>query len=97
MRDCESTLQQLQDYAEDDEGIKWLDNIKALEGPNTPLTRLAVALDLVKTKLEPKDRRLKKTAVALMWPFAEKEVEHVISTIQREKMLLQLALTQNTR
>ncbi|RYP09021.1 hypothetical protein DL764_001517 [Monosporascus ibericus] len=94
---CESILLQLQDHADDaDEGTKWWEKIKALEGPDTPLCRLGIALEAVMAKLEPK-KGLDKALSALKWPFNEKEVEKLISAIQREKSLLQLAMTNECR
>ncbi|RYP13523.1 hypothetical protein DL765_006845 [Monosporascus sp. GIB2] len=94
---CETVLLQLQDHADDADGsAKWWEKVKALEGPDTPLYRLGRALEAVKAKLEPK-KGLDKTLSALKWPFDEKEVEMLISTIQREKSLLQLALTCDCR
>ncbi|KAI3573689.1 hypothetical protein IWW34DRAFT_872697 [Fusarium oxysporum f. sp. albedinis] len=90
---CESILLQLQDHADDaDEGPKWWEKIKALMGPDTPLYRLGVALEAVKAKLEPK-KGLDGVLSALKCPFDEKEVDKLISIMQREKSLLQLALT----
>ncbi|RYP52862.1 hypothetical protein DL768_002111 [Monosporascus sp. mg162] len=94
---CESILLQLQDHADDaDEGTKWWEKIKALEGPDTPLYRLGIALQAVMAKLEPK-KGLDKALSALKWPFDEKEVEKLISAMQREKSLLQLAMTNECR
>ncbi|RYP67004.1 hypothetical protein DL771_007500 [Monosporascus sp. 5C6A] len=75
---------------------KWWEKLRTLEGPGTPLCRLGHALEAVKAKLETK-KGLDKALSALKWPFEEKEVEMLISTIQREKSLLQLALTNDCR
>ena len=94
---CESTLLQLQDSVDDADGdSRWWEKINALQGKETPLYRLSVALDAVKAKLEP-TKGFKKATTAFKWPFDEKEVEALISTIQREKLLLQLALTNDCR
>jgi hypothetical protein len=66
--------------------------IKALEGPNVPLGRLWSALTTIKAKLKPM-RGLKNALLTLKWPFDEKEIEKIISAIDREKSLLDLALT----
>jgi hypothetical protein len=90
---CQTILFRLQDHYDDaDGGTKWGENIKALGGPDAPLYRLGAALDAAKTKLEAKSG-LKKTLSVLKWPFDEKEVDKLISTIQRENSLLRLALT----
>jgi flagellar motility protein MotE (MotC chaperone) len=93
---CENILLQLQDSADDEEGSKWSEEIKALEGLNTPLYRLRTLFEQVKKKLEHK-RGLNKALSALKWPFDEKEVERLIDAIQREKLLLQLVLTNDCR
>ncbi|KAH8586052.1 ankyrin repeat protein, partial [Bisporella sp. PMI_857] len=94
---CESILLQLQDHADNaDGGSTWWEKIKALEGPDTPLCRLRVALEAIKAKVERK-KGLDKAISVLKWPFDEKEVERLISVIQREKSLLQLALTNDCR
>lgn len=96
-RACEYILQQLKDEADDsEEGKAWSETIKALEGPNAPLGRLWVALSIVQAKLQPKDG-LKKAITTLKRPFKEKELEKIIGTIEREKTLLELALTNNCR
>ncbi|KAI1426617.1 ankyrin repeat-containing domain protein [Xylaria sp. FL1777] len=92
---CEFVLLQIQDHLDDaDGGTVWSEKIKTLEGPGTPLYRLGIALEALKSQLEPK-KGWNKALSALKWPFDEKEVEKFISTIQREKSLLQLALTNN--
>lgn len=92
---CESILLDLQDRAEDaNGGAVWADKIKALQGPDTPLYRLGATLGAVKAKLKPKTGFSKATS-ALKWPFDKKEVDKLISAIQREKTLLNLALTIN--
>jgi hypothetical protein len=97
VRACEFILQRLKDevdYAE--EGGTWSETIKALEDPGAPLGGLWVALNVVKAKLEPK-KGPKKVLATLIWPFDEREVEKIISTIEREKTLLELALTNDCR
>jgi predicted nuclease with TOPRIM domain len=97
VRACEFILQRLNDEASDvEEGNTWSETIKALEGPDAPLGRLRDALNIVKAKLEPK-KGLKNAFSTLKWPFDEKEVEKVISAIEREKNLLNLALANNCR
>ncbi|RYP64313.1 hypothetical protein DL771_008815 [Monosporascus sp. 5C6A] len=96
IRACDNILQQLKDEANDsEEGEAWL-KIKAFDEPDAPLGRLSIALNVVKTKLEPKDGR-KKILTFLKWPFEGKEVKKIIGAIEREKSLLALALTNNCR
>jgi hypothetical protein len=97
VRACEFVLQQLKDDADDtEEGKAWSETVRALEGTDAPLGRLWVALNVIKAKLEPKIG-LEKVLTSLKWPFSEKEVEKIISAIEREKILLQLALTNDCR
>ena len=97
LRSCQFILQQLKDDADDvEEGKMWLDTIKALQGPDAPLGRLWVALSVVKAKLEPK-KGVQKAFASLKWPFDEKEVDRIVSVIEREKVLLHLALTNDCR
>jgi hypothetical protein len=94
---CELVLQQLKDEVHDtEEGKKWCEMIKALEASDAPLGRLWAALGVIRVKLEPK-KGLKKALSTLKWPFDEKEVEKIISIIEREKTLLELALTNSCR
>ncbi|CZR63705.1 uncharacterized protein PAC_13602 [Phialocephala subalpina] len=97
VRACEFILQQLKDNADDtEEGKAWSETVKTLEDTDAPLGRLWVALNVVKAKLEPKIG-LEKALTSLKWPSNEKEVEKIISVIEREKTLLQLALTNDCR
>jgi hypothetical protein len=94
---CELVLQQLKDEVHDtEEGKKWSETISALEASNAPLGRLWTALSVIRVKLEPK-KGLKKALSTLKWPFDEKEVDKIISLVEREKTLLELALTNNCR
>ncbi|KAK3391226.1 hypothetical protein B0H63DRAFT_411349, partial [Podospora didyma] len=95
---CESVLLQLQDVTDDADGgeTDWNEKMVSLRGPNTPLSRLTAALEAVKVKLEPK-KRLDMALSALKWPFDEQEVNNLISVIEREKSILQLALTSDCR
>ncbi|KAI1092560.1 ankyrin repeat-containing domain protein [Rostrohypoxylon terebratum] len=93
---CESILQQLRDGSDDSEEAKWSETINSLETPNGPLNRLSVILDLLRSKLQPRDG-FEKAFGALKWPFQEKEVSKMINTMEREKNLLNLALANDSR
>jgi hypothetical protein len=96
VRSCEFILQRLSDEVSDvEEGNTWLATIKALESHDAPLGRLHDALIAIKAKLEPK-KGLKNAFSTLKWPFDKKEIEKVISTIEHEKNLLGLALTNDS-
>ncbi|KAH7156175.1 ankyrin repeat-containing domain protein, partial [Dactylonectria macrodidyma] len=97
LRACERILQQLIDEADDsEEGQAWSNTIEALEAPGAPLGRLWVTLSEVKERLQPQEG-IRKTLARLKWPFNEKEIKEIYGTIEREKSLLQLALTNNSR
>jgi hypothetical protein len=97
LRACESILQQLKDEADDsEEGKAWSETIEALEAPEAPLGRLWVALCRIEAKLQPKEG-MKMALENLKWPFNEKEIKEIFGTIEREKSLLELALTKNSR
>jgi hypothetical protein len=96
IRSCEFILQRLGDQVSDaEDGNTWSATIKALQGPDAPLGRLRDALAVVKAKLEPK-KGLKNAFSSLKWPFDEKEINKIISTIEHEKNLLDLALTNDS-
>ncbi|KAK3377238.1 hypothetical protein B0T24DRAFT_592853 [Lasiosphaeria ovina] len=97
VRACESVLQQLKDQTDDSElGKAWLETIETLEAPDAPLGRLHLALKTLKAKLRPKEG-LKNALASLKWPFNEKEIEVFLAVIEREKSLLELALSNNCR
>lgn len=97
VRACESILQLLKDEADDsEEGKAWSETIQALESPGAPLGRLHIALGRVAAKLQPKER-IKKVLADLKWPFNEQEIKEILTTIEREKSLLELAMTNNSR
>ena len=94
---CEYILQQLKDEADDsEEGKAWSKTIATLKDPRESLDRLWVVLSIVKAKLQPKDE-LKKAVASLKWLFNEKEIEKTFAAIEREKSLLELALTNDCR
>ena len=96
LRSCESILHQLKDNVDDsEEGKAWSKTLAALEAKDAPLDRLESALSHMNRIL-----RLNKDThtilTSLRWPFDEKELKEILSTIEREKSLLQLALTNNS-
>ncbi|KAI1453073.1 ankyrin repeat-containing domain protein [Annulohypoxylon moriforme] len=92
---CESILQQLRDDADDLEE-KWLETINSLETLSGPLDRLSITLGIIKTRLQPQ-QGFKKAFGALKWPLQENEMNKIICAIEREKNLLNLALTNDSR
>jgi Cdc6-like AAA superfamily ATPase len=97
LRACESVLQQLKDEVDDsEEGQAWTETLRALEAPGAPLGRLLVTLGEVEAKLQPQEGR-RKLLTSMRWPFNEKELKEIFSMIEREKALLMLAISNNTR
>lgn len=97
LRGCGNILQELKDEADDsDEGKAWLETIKALESAEGPLGRLWVILGKVEAKLQPREG-LGRAFTALKWPFNAQEIKEIFAAIEREKSLLELALTNNSR
>ncbi|KAM0545617.1 hypothetical protein ACHAPJ_011232 [Fusarium lateritium] len=81
----------------DDNGTRndtWANRINVLESENAPLYRLTQTLDAIKTKLRPEQEKgFRKIKTILKWPFDGKEVSKLIEAMQRERSLLQFALT----
>jgi len=97
VRACAYTLERLKDEVDDaEEGEAWSETIKALEAPEAPLGRLWTILGVIKTKTQPEEG-IKKIWTSLKWPFEGKEVEKIMAAIEREKVLLGLALTNDCR
>ncbi|OIW26615.1 hypothetical protein CONLIGDRAFT_655978 [Coniochaeta ligniaria NRRL 30616] len=101
---CELILEKIEDDLEPDgagsnegkDDSEWREGVDALEGIGGPLGRLWTTLSFVKDKIEPK-RGLRKALSTLKWPFDAKEVDKIIAAIEREKALLNLALTSDSR
>jgi len=97
VRACAYTLERLKDEVDDaEEGEAWSETIKALEAPEAPLGRLWTILGVIKTKTQ-SEKGIKKIWTSLKWPFEGKEVEKIMAAIEREKVLLGLALTNDCR
>ncbi|KIW30853.1 uncharacterized protein PV07_02546 [Cladophialophora immunda] len=97
VRACEDVLQQLKDEAaESREDEDWRKRIKALEGPDGPLTRLSATFKILKVELQPK-QGLRRISTALKWPLTREKVDKLVQAIEREKSLLTFALTNDCR
>jgi ankyrin repeat domain-containing protein 50 len=75
-----------------------LSSLKLLNQPNGPLERCEADLRALVTKLEPGtrtgDSKMKQFGLrALKWPFSSKDVYKVITAIERNKNLFNLALS----
>ncbi|KAI4638130.1 hypothetical protein J4E93_010439 [Alternaria ventricosa] len=94
IRACKRILQELKDDAEDiDEGESLVDTINVLERLDGPLPRLQTILQQVEIRLR-HDNTLRGS---LKWPFQEKDVQKLIQSIEREKILINLALSRDSR
>ena len=97
LRACEAVLQELRDEADDSkEGKSWSSTIAALEAPGAPLGRLWMGLTQLERRLAPSDGT-NRLLTTLLWPFQEREVRELLTLVEREKSLLQLALANNSR
>jgi hypothetical protein len=97
LRACRTILQTVKDEADDsEEGKDWTKTIEALEAPGGPLGRLLAALCKIESKLKPKEG-IGKAFTNLAWPFNEKEIKEIHTTMECEKALLSLALANNSR
>ena len=71
---------------------KWGDTMKVLATANGPLEKLETTLNDLENRLRPSGSRLKKFGTALKWPFNKPETENIITSLERSKSLLTLAL-----
>lgn len=86
-----SILFVLKDQADEAEHDgSWDTTLRALDMPKGPLEQFQKALETLAAKLAPVDG-LKKLHKSLMWPFQEKEIKDILSTIERQKALFSLA------
>jgi hypothetical protein len=59
--------------------------------PKGPLEQFKGALEQLASRLEP-SKGVKKVGRALTWPFQTEEIKEILSTIERQKSLFDLAL-----
>ncbi|KAH0537365.1 hypothetical protein FGG08_005844 [Glutinoglossum americanum] len=72
-------------------GDSWSATIKSLNVPNGPIEQFRIAIQRLASKLEPAGG-LKKVGKELAWPFQKGEVREILSTIEHQKTLFNLAL-----
>jgi hypothetical protein len=72
-------------------GEPWLLTVQSLDVPKGPLEQFKKALEQLATRLTP-SKRLKKVGKALTWPFQREEIKEILSMIERQKSLFDLAL-----
>jgi len=95
IRGCESVLLQLQVIV-DDAKTDATKIVSLLAGSDGPFQRLRFAFEAIQKELTPK-AGLGKVVSTLGWPFTERQVSGLVSAIQREKALLLVALTADSR
>lgn len=71
----------------------WLETTKLLSGENSPLVLFKMSMDQLATRLIPVVG-MRRAGKAFVWPFMKNELTNILTTIERQKMLLLLA-TQN--
>ena len=87
-----SILRNLQDEADrDEQDDQWSSICESLNTPGGPLEQLRKALERLSSKLAPSATGLKKIGKAISWPFQKEEVKEILSSIERQKALLNLA------
>lgn len=85
-------LYMLRDRAEQASlGEAWLSTVRSLSVPKGPLEQFKRALEQLATRLAPVNE-LAKIGKALKWPFQREEIKDILSTIERQKSLFDLAL-----
>lgn len=90
-----STLVLLTQLQEKSEQAKWGDTMKVLATPQGPLQQLETALKKLENGLKPSNNRLKTVGKTLTWPFEKKETDIILSSLERSKSLLTLALNKD--
>ena len=87
-----SILLILQDEADrDEQDDQWSSTFESLKRPGGPLEQFEKALKRLSSKLAPSITGLKKVGKTISWPFQKEEVKEILSSIERQKALLNLA------
>jgi hypothetical protein len=84
-------LHMLKDRAENARSEETLSIVKSLNVPSGPLEQFKAALERLTARLAPV-QGLKAVGKAVTWPFKKAEVRAILSTIERQKSLFDLAL-----
>ncbi|ROW10339.1 hypothetical protein VMCG_01780 [Cytospora schulzeri] len=97
IRSCMFIIERLKDDSEDvEEGEAWTETLKTLGEPGGPLDQLSEAFSLLKKRLAPK-YGLAKVVERLKWPLEESDVSKMCDVLERQKSLLNLALSNDCR
>jgi hypothetical protein len=97
IRSCMYAIERLQDESEDvEEGAVWAETLRTLGEPSGPLNQLSEAFSLLKKRLAPRSG-LSQVVERLKWPLEESDVRKMCEVMERQKSLLNLALTNDCR
>ncbi|KAF7508365.1 hypothetical protein GJ744_009356 [Endocarpon pusillum] len=69
----------------------WFKEVRKLTVENGPIDQFRLAIEQLMTKVEPK-AGLKKVGETLLWKLNEKDVEEILSRIERLKSIIQIAI-----
>lgn len=72
--------------------IEFVNTFKLLARQNGPLDQFKVVLSTLASRLQPSENRIQRAGRAVVWCFTKKEIDNVITTIERQKSLFTLAL-----
>ena len=73
-----------------EDGDEWSSTLLLLSAADGPIQRFREALEWLEHKLAPV-KGVKKVGKAIMWPFKKNEIQGILSTIERQKLLFSLA------
>ena len=81
----------LQDQAQQaEDGDEWSSTLLSLSAADGPIQQFQKALERLEHKLAPA-KGVKKVGKAFIWPFEKAEIQGILSTIERQKLLFSLA------
>lgn len=81
----------LQDQAQQaEDGDEWSSTLLSLSAADGPIQQFQQALERLEHKLAPA-KGVKKVGKAFIWPFEKAEIQGILSTIERQKLLFSLA------
>ncbi len=93
VRSTVTVCQSLQDSIEIGEIADWRATLALLDGSDGPTGQLETCFGGLKSKLDPPTNASKTLVQALKWPFDKKDTQDIFATVERQKSLLNPALT----
>lgn len=82
-------LQEQAEQAKKDD--QWSSTFRSINVPEGPLAQFRSALERLSSKLALPKKAIKKLGKVIVWPFQKEEVKEILSSIERQKWLLNLA------